>query len=71
MQYVQRRNGKFQYYRRVPTEVAHLDRRPFVKISLKTDSEVIARKRVVLVSQATEEYWHNLALHDQGSTDGM
>ncbi len=66
MQYVQRRNGKFQYYRRVPTEVAHLDRRPFVKISLKTDSEVIAKKRVVLVNQATEEYWHNLAMHDQG-----
>lgn len=66
MQYVQLRNGKYQYYRRVPTEVAHLDRRPFVKVSLKTDSEVIARKRVVLVNQATEEYWQNLAHHDQG-----
>ena len=67
MQYVQLRNGKFHYYRRVPTEVAHLDRRPFVKVSLKTDSEAIARKRVVLVNQATEEYWQNLAHHDQGN----
>lgn len=54
MSYVVNRKGKYHYYRRVPKEVAKLDSRTFVKVSLKTDSESIAKKRGLLVNQATE-----------------
>ncbi|WP_085905863.1 site-specific integrase [Kiloniella majae] len=51
---------KWYYKRRVPEEYRHLDKREFVRVSLKTDSYDEALKRVVAVNQATEEYWDNL-----------
>lgn len=58
--YLLGRNGNFYYYRRVPVEVSHIDKRLHVKKSLKTDSLKLALQRVVSVNHEVEEYWKNL-----------
>lgn len=47
----------FRYYRRVPTEVANLDRRTHVKQSLKTRNHREALQRAEEIHRATEAMW--------------
>lgn len=65
--HLQIRGGVWHYYRRVPKDVAHLDPRRFVRKSLKTDSETVARRRAEIVNEATERYWAELLRHTDGS----
>ena len=39
-QYLYSKRGRWQYTRRVPSEVAHLDRRGTIRIRLKTASSL-------------------------------
>lgn len=60
--YVQRQpNGIYRYYRRVPVEVAHIDKRTFVKKSLKTKNHKEALDRAEPVNASTEALWAALA----------
>lgn len=53
----------WQYYRRTPKSVAHLDTRVFVKKSLKTDSRSTALQRAAILNLETEKYWQALLDH--------
>ncbi|WFN87051.1 DUF6538 domain-containing protein [Agrobacterium pusense] len=53
-------SGIYRYYRRVPTEVSHLDKRAHVKKSLKTKSHKEALERAESIHSASEAYWRAL-----------
>ncbi|MQB36866.1 integrase [Agrobacterium tumefaciens] len=53
-------SGIYRYYRRVPTEVSHLDKRAHVKKSLKTKSHKEALERAESIHNASEAYWRAL-----------
>ena len=55
------KRGKIFYLvKRVPTDVAHLDTRKIVQISLKTDSGKEAAIKAVYVEEALMAYWDAL-----------
>lgn len=55
------RRGNFYYKRRVPAEVAHIDKRaPMVRMSLKTDDLALARKKRDQLEAADDAYWASL-----------
>lgn len=56
------RSTTWHYHRKVPKDVAHLDKRKKVKKSLKTDSIKTAMKRASIINEATEQYWNALRL---------
>ncbi|MDW9441000.1 tyrosine-type recombinase/integrase [Sinorhizobium meliloti] len=53
-------SGIYRYYRRVPTEIAHLDKRTHVKQSLKTKSLKEALEKAQAVHDAAESFWRAL-----------
>ncbi|MEY9163704.1 hypothetical protein ABIE78_001823 [Sinorhizobium fredii] len=53
-------SGIYRYYRRVPTVVAHLDKRAHVKKSLKTKDLKTALERAEQVHEAAENFWRAL-----------
>jgi len=61
--YLRKVNNIWQYYRRTPKSVSHLDKRVFVKKSLKTDSRSTALQRAARFNKKTEEYWQALLNH--------
>ena len=52
----------YRYRRRVPAEVAHLDKRREVKISLKTKDPKIAQIRADIYNDQMESFWQSLVL---------
>ena len=66
--YLRKVGNTWQYYRRTPKSVAHLDARVFVKKSLKTDSRSTAVQRAAILNMETEKYWQALLDH-QGDDD--
>lgn len=56
-QYLYNKRGRWQYTRRVPSEVSHLDDRRTIRIGLKTASLDVARHRRDAMMLADEEYW--------------
>ena len=59
--YLKCRNGKWQYYRRVPKEFAEHDNRGTIRVSLKTDSLTMARAKRDALAEADEQLWMTLA----------
>ena len=59
--YLKFRNGKWQYYRRVPKEFAEHDNRGTIRVSLKTDSLTLARSKRDALAEADEQLWMTLA----------
>ena len=59
--YLKCRNGKWQYYRRVPKEFAEHDNRGTIRVSLKTDSLTLARSKRDALAEADEQLWMTLA----------
>lgn len=55
--YLQQRESSWHYYRRVPSDVREVERREFVRMSLKTSSVVLARKRRDELIVADNDYW--------------
>lgn len=63
--FITKRYGVYQYNRRVPKDVAHLDSRaPIVKRSLKTDDLALAREKRNLLERADNDLWAVLLLGD-------
>ena len=65
-QYLTERDGVWHYYRRVPSEFAHLDKRPHVKLSTKikiaTDRTGRKAGRIAArMNETLEAYWRSLA----------
>lgn len=58
--YLQARNGRWHYVRRVPSRVAHLDDRGTIRLALKTDSLKTARLRRDALAEADEQLWASL-----------
>ena len=56
-QYLYSKRGRWQYTRRVPSEVAHLDRRGTIRVGLKTASLDVARHRRDAMMLADDEYY--------------
>lgn len=54
--------GRWHYYRRVPRAFAEVEPRAFVKQSLKTDSEAVARRLAEQLAAADDERWRKLVL---------
>ncbi len=52
--------GIYRYYRRVPTEVAHFDKRVHVKKSLKTKNHKDALDTAETLQRASGDYWRAL-----------
>lgn len=67
---VQQASGIYRYYRRIPTEVAHLDKRSHVRQSLKTTSLREALAKAQIIHDASEKYWQSL-LAGQNSTTAI
>ncbi|MFB9952177.1 DUF6538 domain-containing protein [Rhizobium puerariae] len=62
-------SGIYRYYRRVPTEVQHLESRTHVKASLKTKNLKEALERAETIHRATEKLWRAmLAGNDNASS---
>ncbi|MDK1386403.1 site-specific integrase [Sinorhizobium sp. 8-89] len=61
-------SGIYRYYRRVPTEVAHLDQRTHVKQSLKTKSLKEALEKAQSVHDAAENFWRALLVGNDNET---
>ncbi|MCA0278488.1 MAG: tyrosine-type recombinase/integrase [Proteobacteria bacterium] len=55
------RAGNYFYKRRVPTDVAHVDKRaPHVRISLKTDDRTLARRKRDMLEAADDALWASM-----------
>lgn len=60
--YVQQQpNGIYRYYRRVPIEIAHSDKRKFVRVSLKTKDHRVALDKAADVHTTLEAMWAAMA----------
>ena len=59
-QFLQCRNGRWHYIRRVPANVAEIDTRGMIRTSLRTDSLELARKRRDSMIEADDAYWATL-----------
>lgn len=68
MQYLTKIHKTYYYYRRVPASLKTYDPRPFIRITLRTDSRSQAEKLAYSRNQEIEAYWHQLqktgALHN-------
>ena len=64
-----KRGNRWYYQRRVPNQFSHLDDRAFVKVSLKTGSQEVARLRRDQLAEADDQYWMALAV-EAGSPGG-
>ncbi len=58
--YLIQRNEIYYYFRRVPEDVAHLDKRKFARYSLKTKDKKTAIRKSTLRDEYMEQYWQNL-----------
>ncbi len=67
-QYLYSKRGRWQYKRRVPSELAHLDCRGTIRIGLKTGSLEVARHKRDAMMQADDEYWAMLQQTESGSS---
>lgn len=55
-----KRGNRYYYYRRVPNSVSDLVASKFFKLSLKTDSKELAKRKCVQVNAEIESYWESL-----------
>lgn len=55
----------YYYYRRIPSEFEHLDKRTFIRLSLKTDSRKEAERLSTLLSNEIEDVWKGHAERKQ------
>jgi len=58
--YLIKRNEVYYYFRRVPEDVSHLDKRKFARYSLKTRDKKTAVRKSALRDEYMEQYWQNL-----------
>lgn len=63
--YIQKRGKKYIYRRRVPSNVAHLDKRKEVKLSLKTENYQEAIVRSAIYDLQMESLWASLVSSNQ------
>ncbi|MBZ7921678.1 tyrosine-type recombinase/integrase [Ensifer adhaerens] len=61
-------SGIYRYYRRVPLEVAHLDKRTHIKQSLKTKILKEAIDRAQAIHDAAENFWRALLAGNDNET---
>jgi len=59
-QYILNRNGLWYYQRRIPKIYSNYDKRRFAKVSLMTDSLIVARKRRDVLVEADNQFWASL-----------
>jgi len=59
-QYLERRGTRWYYLRRVPKDLLRLDPRMRVRVALKTDSLIVARRRRDALAEADDYYWNSL-----------
>ncbi|MCP9749986.1 DUF6538 domain-containing protein [Ferruginibacter sp. HRS2-29] len=60
MNYIVKRQKTYYYYRRTPSSLKAYDPRPFIRISLRTDSPALAAKLAHARNQEIENYWQQL-----------
>ncbi len=59
------RSGNYYYHRRVPGNLAHIDKRgPTIRISLKTDDLALARSKRDLMEEADNILWASMLLDE-------
>ena len=58
--YLKQRDKRFHYVRRVPLHVSDVDKRGTVRLSLKTDNIVVARKKRDQLEEADDLFWLSL-----------
>ncbi len=60
MSYLTKRHNTYYYYRRIPASLKAYDPRPFIRISLRTDSQKQAATLAHARNQEIEAYWQQL-----------
>ncbi|PHR58703.1 MAG: integrase [Robiginitomaculum sp.] len=60
-QYLQNRNERWHYVRRVPAPYTHLDTRITIRTALRTSSLEVARHRRDALAEADDQYWATLS----------
>lgn len=65
MKFVVRINDYYYFNRRVPEEVREYDPRERIRVSLKTDSKEIARRKAIILNDQIEGYWQELIAKNQ------
>lgn len=66
--YIHKRGEWWQYRRKVPKAIAHLERRKEITVSLKTKDKTQALIRAGIYSTHIENYWHSLKEADTAQT---
>ena len=67
VKYLYKQGDYYVYNRRVPDEIAHIETRRRIKVSLKTADENEAIIRAAKVNKETEKYFESIALY--GTSD--
>ena len=65
MQYIIKRGNRYYYQRRIPTPVLEFTDSTYLKISLKTDSKELAKRRCARLNAEVESYWKGLIDKEQ------
>jgi hypothetical protein len=65
MNYLLKRNDRYYFNRKVPSDLKEFDPRPIIRFSLKTDSRKDAIRLMVLHNEKLEGYWKNLVRSGQ------
>lgn len=63
--FLKKRAGGYYYYRRVPANLAEIDKRsPFVRITLRTDDLAMARSKRDLLEEADNLLWASMVMDE-------
>ena len=60
--YLKKRGSKFHFQRRIPKQYQHQFSKPFVQISLDTDSEIVALQRAHSLNLILVDFWTSIRL---------
>ncbi|TPI59867.1 integrase [Mesorhizobium sp. B3-1-3] len=71
--YLHCRGGIYQYHRRVPAQLALIDKRfpPIIRLSLETDDILTAREKRNIYEQAHNDYWAALISDECSAGDAL
>ena len=70
-QYLQSRNGRWHYVKRIPKSYLHVDNRAMIRKPLRTASLEVARARRDALVEADNQYWSTLSYQDDSGKIGL
>ena len=71
MRHIYREGNWYYFKRRIPVTYQEFYNRKFIKVSLKTDSETVARQRAQILNTELEKIWLHISSHGSSDHEGM